>query len=306
MNSLSASKLKLISSMVTFGTIGIFVEYIPLPSGAIAFVRGAIGTLCLLVFALFSKTPISCKNIKDNLLLLLLSGGAIGFNWIFLFEAYRHTTVATATLCYYMAPVFVMLLSPLVLKESLTAKKIFCVLTAITGMFFVSGVIGEGGLSESHFFGIVFGLCAAMLYATVILLNKKLGEVSAHNKTVVQLASAALVVLPYTLFAENISAESVTNIGIILLIVVGIVHTGIAYLLYFGSMKGLSAQTVAIFSYIDPVVAIILSAIVLKQPMNIYSVIGAVLILAAALISELPQKNKRGSLIKRRSKEKCN
>lgn len=291
MNSLAASKLKLISSMVTFGTIGIFVEYIPLPSGAIAFVRGAIGTLCLLVFAFFSKTPISGKNIKDNLLLLLLSGGAIGFNWIFLFEAYRHTTVATATLCYYMAPVFVMLLSPLVLKESLTAKKLFCVLTAIMGMFFVSGVIGEGALSESHFLGIVFGLCAAMLYATVILLNKKLGEVSAHNKTVVQLASAALVVLPYTLFAENISAKAVTNIGIILLIVVGIVHTGIAYLLYFGSMKGLSAQTVAIFSYIDPVVAIILSAIVLKQHMNIYSVIGAVLILAAALISELPQKN---------------
>ncbi len=292
MNSVLSSKLKLIASMVTFGTIGIFVEYIPLPSGAIAFFRGAVGTLCLLIFALLSKTPISAKNIRSNLLLLLISGGAIGFNWIFLFEAYRHTTVATATLCYYMAPVFVMLLSPLVLKEKLTVKKLLCVIASITGMFFVSGVIGESIPSYDQLLGIVFGICAAMLYATVIMLNKKLGEVSAHNKTVVQLGSAAIVVLPYTLLAENISAESVDAAGIILLIVVGVIHTGIAYLLYFGSMKNLSAQTVAIFSYIDPVIAIVLSAIVLRQPMTAYSVIGAVLILSAALISELPKKNK--------------
>lgn len=295
MNNTLSSKLKLVTAVLTFGTIGIFVEYIPLPSGSIAFVRGAVGALCLLVYAFFLKTEISFKAIKANLLLLLLSGSAIGFNWIFLFEAYRHTTVATATLCYYMAPVFVMLASPLVLKERLTAKKLTCVVGALIGMIFVSGVIGEGMPAPDELLGIVFGLAAAALYATVILFNKKLGEISAHNKTLIQLAAAAIVVLPYTLLAEEISAAAFTPICIVLLICVGVVHTGIAYLLYFGSMKGLTAGTVAILSYIDPVVAIILSAVILKQPMGISEIIGAVLILVSAFISELPERKiKRG------------
>lgn len=292
MNNTVSSKFQLIASMFTFGTIGLFVEYIPLPSGSIAFVRGTVGALCLLIFAFCSKTEISLKAIKANLLLLLLSGSAIGFNWIFLFEAYRHTTIATATLCYYMAPVFVMLASPLVIKEKLTAKKLVCVVGALIGMVFVSGVIGDEIPEVGELLGIVFGLVAAALYAAVILLNKKLGEISAHNRTVVQLAFAAAVVLPYTLLAEEISSFAFTPICIVLLLCVGVVHTGVAYLLYFGSMKGLSAGTVAILSYIDPVVAIILSSVILKQPMGISSVIGAALILASALISELPQRNK--------------
>ncbi len=290
MNNVAVSKLMLIASMLTFGTIGIFVEYIPLPSGSIAFVRGAVGALCLLLFALLSKTPISIKAIRANLLLLLLSGGAIGFNWIFLFEAYRHTTVATATLCYYMAPVFVMLVSPIVLKEKLTAKMLVCIGGALTGMVFVSGVTSEGLPTIDELIGILFGLVAAALYATVILLNKQLREISAHNKTLIQLAAAAVVVLPYTLSAEEISAAAFTPLCIALLLCVGVVHTGIAYLLYFGSMKCLSAQTVAIFSYIDPVVAIILSAVILSQPMDNHAVIGAVLILASAFFSELSKR----------------
>ncbi len=290
MNDLLFSKLKLVSSMIIFGTIGIFVEYIPLGSGFIAFVRGLIGTICLLAFAMITKTRISLKDIKANLVLLLISGGAIGFNWIFLFEAYRHTTVAKATLCYYMAPVFVMLISPLALKEKLTVKKLGCIATAIVGMVFVSGVVGEESGTHNELLGIFFGLAAAALYATVIILNKKLGEISAHNKTAVQLAAATAALLPYTLFAEEISASAFTPLCIALLLCVGVVHTGIAYLLYFGSMKGLSAQTVAIFSYIDPVVAIILSAVILSQPMDVYAIIGAILILASAFVSELSKK----------------
>lgn len=287
MNNTVSSKIQLIASMLTFGTIGIFVEYIPLPSGTIAFVRGVVGALSLFIFALLAKVEISLSDIKSNLVLLLLSGGAIGFNWIFLFEAYRHTTVAKATLCYYMAPVFVMLVSPLVLKEKLTVKKLFCILAAIVGMFFVSGVIGEKTPDKGQLLGILFGITAAALYASVILLNKKLGEISAHNRTAVQLSAAAAVVLPYTLLAEDIRPEAMTPLSVTLLLLVGIVHTAVAYLLYFGSIKGLPAQTVAILSYIDPVVAIILSAVILKQPMSIFAVIGAVFILSGALVSEI-------------------
>ncbi len=281
------SKIKLIISMMIFGTIGIFVEYINLPSAFIAFVRGIIGAACLLIYALVTKTEISGKNIRKNLLLLIISGAAIGFNWIFLFEAYRFAGVPIGTLCYYMAPVFIIVASPFVLKERFTLKKLFCVLLSLCGMVFISGIIGgnlpEGGIA----IGIIFGLAAALLYASVIIMNKKITEISAHNKTLIQLFSAAVVVLPYSFLAENIGGITFNTTGVILLICVGVIHTGIAYLLYFGSLSGVTAQTAAIFSYIDPALAIVLSAIILSQPMDTFAKIGAVLILAGALISEI-------------------
>lgn len=292
MNSILGSKISLILSMAIFGTIGIFTYYIPLPSGAIAFVRGAIGTLCLLAFALFSKTKISFKDIKANFLLLILSGAAIGFNWIFLFEAYKKAGVPVATVCYYMSPVFVILASPLVLKEQISPKKMICVLTSLFGMVLVSGLFSSGDKKDTLFIGVLFGLAAALLYATVILLNKKLDGISSHNRTIVQLSAAAVVVLPYSLIAEKINFSEITPMVVFLLLLVGVLHTGVAYLLYFGSIKGLSAQTVAIFSYIDPVLAIVLSALILGQSMDIPQIIGALFVLVSALISELPTKAK--------------
>ena len=296
MNKKAFPMLQLLFSVITFGTIGLFVEYIPLPRGTISFVRGAVGALCLLIFALFSKTKIDFRAIKKNLLVLALSGAAIGFNWVLLFEAYGRAGVPTATVCYYMAPIFVILASPLVLREKLTAQKLVCVGVALVGMLLVSGLFGNEARGDSLFIGILLGLGAAVLYATVILLNKKLKDISSHNRTFMQLGIAALVVLPYTLLAEDIKLDSFTPTVLILLACVGIIHTGVAYLAYFGSMKSLPAQTVAIFSYLDPAVAILLSPIALGQFMNIPQLIGAILILAAALISELPQRAKKQSV----------
>ena len=287
MTSAVKSKLQLTTSMLIFSSIGIFVRYIPMPSSIIAFVRGLIGMFFLLVVMLVTRTKISWKNIRNNLLILLLSGAAIGFNWIFLFEAYNYTTVATATLTYYLAPFFVMLASPLFLKEKLTVKQIFCLAGALTGMFFVSGMIKNGIPPAEEMKGILFGLSAAVLYATVIILNKKLGEISAYEKTTMQLGAAAVVVLPYFLITEDITAIETTPLTVVMLLITGIIHTGIAYVLYFNSMKDLKAQTVAIFSYIDPAVAIILSAVILNEKPDIYGIIGAVLVLGCALINEL-------------------
>ena len=135
-------KLKLITSMLIFSTIGIFVNYIDLPSGFIAFVRGAIGAVCLILFALVSRSAISKAEIKNNFLLLVISGAAIGFNWIFLFESYKYAGVPIGTLCYYMAPVFIIVASPFLLKERFTLKKLFSIILALGGMVFVSGIIG--------------------------------------------------------------------------------------------------------------------------------------------------------------------
>lgn len=284
------AKASLILAMVIFGTIGIFRKYIPLPSGIVACARGILGVAFLLIFIKLKKIKMDKNSIKEHLMILLVSGGFIGLNWVLLFESYRYTSVAVATLCYYMAPIFVMIVSPFLLKEKLTVKKVLCVIVALIGMVFVSGVIDGGIKGVSELKGILFGLGAAALYASVVMMNQKLGKVPTYDKTIMQLGAAAVVLIPYIFLVEDLSAITVTPLILIMLLIVGVVHTGIAYALYFGSMNGLKAQTVALFSYIDPIVAIILSAMFLKEPMTIYSGIGAVLVLGATMISELPEK----------------
>lgn len=280
------SKLKLVTSMLIFGTIGIFRNYIPLPSSLIAFVRGAIGMLFLLLVIACKRQKINLTAIKKNVLLLCLSGAFIGINWILLFEAYRYTTVATATLCYYMAPVFVIIVSPFILKEKLTPKKILCTVSAFLGMVIISGIFGN---ASSDITGILFGLGAAALYSTVVILNKFIKGISDTEKTLIQLGSAAITILPYVLLTENINSISPNASTIILLVIVGIIHTGVAYTLYFGSIENIKAQTAAMLSYLDPVVALILSALLLKEGFTLIQLIGSILILGAAFISEMPK-----------------
>ncbi|WP_458407763.1 DMT family transporter [Anaerotignum sp.] len=288
------AKLELIASMFIFGTIGIFVRHIPLPSSMIALVRGFVGAFFVLLFVYLKKSKLDQAAIKKNFVMLALSGAFIGINWILLFESYNYTTVATATLCYYMQPIFVILASPFLLKEKLTLKKMICVVVALAGMFFVSGVLDTGIPSLSEARGILYGLGAALFYATVVLMNKKITNISAYDKTIMQLGMGAIVLSPYVMLTQNFGAATaaMTPSLWVLLLFVGLVHTGVAYALYFDAMKDLKAQTIAIFSYIDPIVAIILSALLLKESMGLYGIIGAVLVLGSTFISELPEKEK--------------
>ena len=280
------SRWMLIASMCIFSTIGIVRKFIPLSSSIVALARAVIGAVFLLIVIGFRKKPVRIPSGKKNLILFLLSGFALGTNWILLFESYNHTSVATATLCYYLAPILVILASPLILKEKLTLRKGICAGVALFGMVLVSGVT-DGGLGGANDWkGILFGLSAAVMYATVVIMNRMIDPMDAFDKTFAQLAIAAVTLLPYVLLTENISALQVNSTGLILLAVAGIVHTGIAYSLYFKSISQLPAQTSALLSYIDPIFAVLLSVIVLKEPMTMAAGIGAVMILGAAFVSE--------------------
>ncbi len=292
MNNNNKAKLSLVLSMVIFGTIGIFRRYIPLTSGLVAISRGYIGAIFLLILIFLKKDKLSLKAIKSNLIPLVLSGVFIGINWILLFESYRYTSVATATLCYYMAPVFVIVASPFLFKEKITLKKSICVAVALVGMVLVSGVVNSGFTGIAEFKGVFFGLGAACFYASVVMLNKKIKNVPIYDKTIVQLVSAATVLVPYSLAFEDNSQVQITPIVVIMVLIVGVLHTGFAYALYFGTIESLNTQTVALFSYIDPIVAIILSWLVLKEDMSILSAIGAILILGSTMISEISPKKK--------------
>ena len=276
-----------ISSMLIFGTIGVLRRHIPLSSAFLAFARGILGGLFLMAFVRIRKKGIAAKLPPRVLPRLMLTGAMIGINWILLFEAYNHTTVAIATLCYYMEPTIVMLLSPLVFQERLTGKKAACAAVSIAGMVLVSGVIGESAGQSGSVRGILLGLGAAYFYSAVVIMNKRIPGVDAYQRTTVLLLSAGAVMVPYLLFTGGFSGEGFSASSLLLLLVLGIVHTGIAYAMYFGSMDGLNVQTIAVFSYIDPVAALLFSALLLKEPLSVPSVIGAVMIIGSAVISEL-------------------
>lgn len=279
------AKLRNIIAMLIFGTIGLFVKNIELNSSEIALTRGFIGGITLLFVMVLLKKKISLEAIKRNAYLLIFSGLAVGLNWIFLFQGYKYTSISNATLSYYFAPVFVTLLAPVVLKERLTISKFLCVLMALVGMFCIVGVDGVNGGSD--LIGIAYGLLAAGFYASVILMNKFLKGIDSLEITIIQLLSATITLLPYVLYMDSGKSLNISLNSIPYILILGIVHTGIAYLLYFSSLQELKGQTIAVLSYIDPVFAIIISAIILKEHLGVLQIIGGILILGSSFLSEI-------------------
>lgn len=281
------------AAMLVFGTIGLFVKNIGFPSSFISFARALIGSIFIALFMLVSGHGLDKKAVLKNLKLLIPSGIAMAFNWICLFEAYRFTGVAVGTLCYYMAPVIVVILSPIFLKEKLTAINVSSVLAAVIGAVLISGVVSGSAKSAK---GILLGLAAAALYSTVILFNKFVKNLSPIETTFVQLLTAAVTMIPYILLTEDVTEFVFDRRSVIFTLIVGIFHTGIVYMIYFSSVQKIPAQTTAVFSYIDPVTAIILSAVVLGERLDAVQLIGTFLILAATLFNELaPIIRKKGS-----------
>ncbi len=279
-------KLYFIISMLIFGSIGIIVKGIPLSSAQIAMIRGIIGSLFLITVPIIMKKKPTLMEIKKNLIFLVASGAALGFNWILLFEAYEHTSITNATLSYYFAPVIVIFISPIFLKEKLTLRKCLNILPAIVGMFLVVWSQGDRSIGTNELAGIGFGLSAAFLYALVIILNKLIKNMGGLNTTIIQLTIASLILLPYVLLQGTISLDILDTSTIIKLLLVGLLNTGVAYLLYFTSIQKLESQTIAIFSFIDPISAVVMSAIFFGEKLSGLQLLGGALILGGAYISE--------------------
>ena len=283
-------RLMMILSMAIFGTLGLFVRNIPVSSGKLALYRAVLAALLIAGYLLLTGQKIPLAKIRREVLFLLLSGVAMGINWILLFEAYRYTTVSLATLSYYFAPVIVTLVCPLLFHEKLTGKQLLCFAMSTLGLVMITGTGSLGGGTD--LIGILFGLGAAVFYATVILLNKFIKNVEGIPRTFLQFLSAIVVLIPYVLLTGGITLGSLSQTGWINLLIVGLLHTGITYCMYFSSLKELPGQKAAILSYIDPLVAVIISVTVLGEPMTLGQVAGGALILGFTLWKELPGKEK--------------
>jgi len=286
MGRLKNARLMLVVSMIVFGTIGLFVRQIPVTSGELALYRAIMAAMLLGCYFLVTGQRINLKDIRKELPLLLISGMAMGINWIFLFESYKYTTVSVATLSYYFAPVLVTLVCPILFREKMGIKQWICFIMSTIGIVLITG-IGDLSRGNSHVIGICFGLGAAVFYAVVILLNKYIKGVAGIHRTFLQFISAILILLPYVLCTGGIALRGMDGMGWVCLLVVGLFHTGITYCLYFSSLKELPGQEAAILSYIDPLVAVLVSVFILGEQMTGVQIIGGILILGFTLWNEI-------------------
>lgn len=291
MKQLRSPRLMLIASMTIFGTLGLFVRNIPVSSGELALYRAILAAFLIAVFLIVTKQKIPFSNIKKEVPLLLASGVAMGINWILLFEAYKYTTVSVATLSYYFAPVIVTVVCPVLFHEKLTLKQIICFIMSTLGLVMITGIGDFGG--RNNFVGILFGLGAAVFYATVILLNKFIKNVEGIHRTFLQFLSAIVILVPYVMTTSGVTLGGLNGIGWANLLIVGLVHTGVTYCMYFSSLKELPGQKAAILSYIDPLVAVLISVTILGETMTFWQVIGGMLILGFTLWNEISTNTER-------------
>ena len=281
MKYMKSPRLMLMVSMAIFGTLGVFVRNIPVSSGELALYRAILAAAIIGIFLLATKQKIPFANMKKEVPLLLASGAAMGINWILLFEAYQYTSVSVATLSYYFAPVIVTAVCPILFWEKLTGKQILCFAMSTVGLVMITG-IGEmsGG---RDLIGIGFGLGAAVFYAAVILLNKFIKNVEGIHRTFLQFLAAIVVLVPYVAMSGGFTLGSLDGIGWVNLLIVGLIHTGVTYCMYFSALKELPGQKAAILSYMDPLVAVLVSVTILGEKMTAWQVVGGILILGFTL-----------------------
>lgn len=288
MKETNKARWMLIVSMVIFGTLGLFVRNIPVSSGELALYRAVLAAVMIGLFLLVSRQRIPFRKIKKEIPLLLLSGGAMGINWILLFEAYKYTTVSVATLSYYFAPVIVTVVCPILFREKLTAKQALCFVMSTIGLVMITGIGDLAG--SNHFVGILFGLGAACFYATVVLLNKFIKNVEGIHRTFLQFLAAIVVLVPYVMATGGVRLSGLGSIGWVNLLIVGLIHTGVTYCMYFSALKELPGQKAAILSYVDPLVAVLVSVTILGESMSLWQALGGVLILGFTLWNEISPK----------------
>lgn len=279
------AKAMLSISMAVFGTLGLFTRNISVSSGELALYRAVLASVLIVVYLALSKQKIDFRMIKREIPLLLASGIAMGINWILLFQAYKYTTISAATLSYYFAPVIVTVVCPFLFHEKLTGKQILCFVMSTLGLVLIIGVgsIGQGG---TDLLGILFGLGAAAFYAAVILLNKFIKNVTGIHRTLLQFFAAIVILIPYVACTGGLHLKGLDGVGWGCLLAVGFIHTGITYCMYFSALKELTGQEAAILSYIDPLMAVLVSVALLGESMSFQQMLGGILILGFTLWNE--------------------
>lgn len=275
-----------IVSLLIFGSNGVFASHIDMTSAEIVCMRTLIGSLALILVLLISRTKLDWAVMKRESFKLITAGICLGVNWALLFEAYKLMSVSIATLTYYLAPIIVLILSPLLLREKQSARAYIGMGAAVVGLVLAVG-LGDASVTAT---GLIVGLGSAVFYAGLIIFNKKIDGVTGLPLTTIEMVIAACVMLPYVLLTGGYVGFPPDMEGTLYLIFLCLVNTGLACWLYFSSMNRLPARAVALFGYVDPVSALIFSAVFLGDRMGVLQIAGAVLVFAGAAFGQSKPK----------------
>lgn len=274
---------KYIAALLMFGSNGIVASHIALTSYEIVFTRTLIGSLFLALIFIFTKQKAHFLKIKVHFLLLVISGVAMGTSWMFLYEAYQQIGVSIATLAYYCGPVIVIILSPILFREKMSWAKLLGFLAVLIGMFCVNmEALAEGRTS----WGLFCGIMSAVMYAFMVIFNKKAESITGLENSMWQLITSFLTVAIFIGTKQGFSI-SIELGSIAPILILGIVNTGVGCYFYFSSIGELPVQTVAVCGYLEPLSALIFSAVLLGEALGFVQIIGAVLILGGAAFGEL-------------------
>lgn len=283
-------KIMLILSIVLFGTIGLFRRYIPWPSGVLSCFRGLFGGLFLYIYYVIKKKTFKMVLDKKDFLLIALSGALIGINWIMVFEAYNYTTVAITNLCYNSTPIFLLIMSFVIFKRKSKFTEILCIFIAFVGVILISGVLRSNFNFAREGLGVLLALGSAVFYASVIILNQYIRDVDIEIKTIIQLFFAGIFSVPHALIGGEFKGLQLDIKTIIIGLVFTVLITSVIYLIYFYSVVRVDTSTIAIFSYLDPFVAVCISVFILKEGMHSSQALGSILIISAVVFSEILAK----------------
>ncbi|MGM0410083.1 MAG: DMT family transporter [Bacillota bacterium] len=268
--------LQIILAMVIWGSVGIFARFIPFSSKIIVFYRVFFAFISLAIYLIIKK-DIKIDLKENNLKVILLAGVFLALNWLFFFKAIKTTTIAKATISYYTSPIILNILAIIILKEKLKRKTLISLILGFLGMIFI--IYNGKDLTGGQFVGILYGLTAAFFYAFFSITNKKINNLGAIKATFIQSGVATISFIPFILPITVPDLKS-----IFLLLVMGILHTALALILYLSGLKKIKAQDVGVLSYVDPLSAVLLAALLLGEIPTILTTLGAVLVLLSGYI----------------------
>lgn len=304
---MSKATEKYLLSLVLFGSNGVIASLIDLPSPLVVLLRTVLGALALVAVLAASRsrasrrgraqspTPLASRAHPRQALYLAASGAALGVGWLFLFEAYRLIGVGVASLAYYCGPVIVMALSPILFGERLTFPKVVGFAAVVCGAFLVVGRGLDAGMSGR---GLFYGAMSAVMYAVMVICSKRVTDIAGLECATIQLGAAALAVVVFV--AASVATGSMAlplaqlaRLNVPATLFLGLVNTGVGCYLYFSSIVELPVQRVAVCGYLEPLSAVVFSALLLGEPLTPVNILGGTLILGGAVFCELAGQRQR-------------
>lgn len=269
------SKIIYILAMLIFSTLGLVSSYIPLSSIGICFLRSVFGLLFFIIYKLIKREKFDLLTLKKEWKIIIPEAIVMSLSWIFLFSAFKYN-VGSSTIIYYTAPIIVIIYSIIFEHEKNAIMKLSTVILTFVGLALM---VGAGGLNN---LSIIYSILSAICYSIFIILNKKI-TINPSDKNIINFIICLIVTLPFYIYNKDYQINLTLSAGIAI-IILGLINTGLSYLLYFTSLKNLNKAEISILSYIDPMFSFIYSMIILKEQQNIVSIIG-VLIIFISLVS---------------------